>query len=79
MKFGKLRCSHDAIPEKLGLFWNDTAFESAPFVLPWVKKFVFESAKRLSLLKTQAFVAKDLTITCAGQAWQSVQRNGQSF
>ena len=49
------------------------------FVLPWVKKFVFESAKRLSLLKTQAFFAKTSAITCAGQAWRSEQRNGQSF
>jgi hypothetical protein len=25
--------AHDAIPEKLRLFWNDTAFESAPCCL----------------------------------------------
>jgi len=25
--------AHDAIPEKLGLFWNDTAVESAPCYL----------------------------------------------
>jgi len=37
-------------------------------ILPVVKR-VFKSAKRLSLLKTQAFVVKNLTITCADQAW----------
>jgi hypothetical protein len=34
-------------------------------VVPVVKKRVFKSAKRLSLLKTQAFVVKTLAITCA--------------
>jgi hypothetical protein len=51
---------NDAIPEKWGLFWNDTAFESAlGKPADWLKN-VFKSAKRLSLLKTQAFVVKSL-------------------
>jgi hypothetical protein len=63
----------------MGLFWNDTAFESAPVCLAVCEKCVVKSAKRLSLLKTQAFVARNLTITCASQVWRSEQRNGQSF
>jgi hypothetical protein len=60
---------HDAIPEKLGLFWNDTAVESAPRFLTVGEKRVFKSAKRLSFLKTQAFVVKILAITYADPTW----------
>jgi len=49
---------HDAIPEKRGLLWNDTAVESAPRFLAVDEKSVFESAKRLSFLKTQASVVR---------------------
>jgi hypothetical protein len=60
---------HDAIPKKWGLLWNDTAVESAPRFLTVDEKRVFKCAKRLSFLKTQAFVVKTLAITCADPTW----------
>jgi hypothetical protein len=61
MKVGKsLVQSTMPFQKSYGLFWNDTAFESAlGKPADWLKN-VFKSAKRLSLLKTQAFVVKSL-------------------